>query len=84
MGIGGVRMYINVDFKLTEEIQELIKEETVKATVDYFTKNQEEIRRMVRDSVKGILKSQINEILQMNDYRIFLRDKIAKEIGLED
>lgn len=77
-------MYINIDFNLPKEMQELIKEETVKATVDYLTKNQEEICRMVRDSVKGIMKSQINEILQMNDYRIFLRDKIAKEIGLED
>lgn len=76
-------MYINVDFKLPEEMQKFIKEETVKATVDYLLNDKEEIRRMVRDSVKSILKSQINEILQMNDYRIFLRDKIAKEIGLE-
>ena len=83
MGIGGRIMYINIDFTLPENIQEQIKQAVIESASEQLVKNPEELRKMVRECVKGILMARINDILQTRDYRAFLRDKIAKEIGIE-
>ena len=76
-------MYINIDFRLNEELQEQIKQETIKQATEMLLQNPNELRSMIKECVKGQLKAIITEILQGKDYRNFLRDKIAKEIGVE-
>ena len=80
---GGRIMYINIDFRLNEELQEQIKQETIKQATEMLLQNPNELRSMIKECVKGQLKAIITEILQGKDYRNFLRDKIAKEIGVE-
>ena len=76
-------MYLSIDFKLPDNIQEQIKEETAKCVTEYLIKNPKELKDMVKDCVKGYLKSEINNILQSPDVRGFLREKIMEEIGME-
>lgn len=75
-------MYINIDLKLPEHIQEQIKEETIKTAVEQL-QNSQEFSNVIRSCVKGIIKANINEVLQGKDFREFLSEKIAKEIGMK-
>lgn len=75
-------MYFNIDFKLSENLQEQIRQETINNATEILLKDQTELNKIIRECVKGALRANITEILQCKDYRNFLRDKIAKEIGL--
>lgn len=78
-------MYINIDFTLPENIQEQIKQETIETATEILLKEDKtEMRRMIQECVRGALKANITELLQGKDFKNFLRDKIAEEIGLND
>lgn len=77
-------MYITIDFKLPENIQEQIKQETIATATEMLFKDKTEIKKVVQECVRGALKANITELLQGKEFKNFLRDKIAEEIGLND
>ena len=76
-------MYLSIDFKLPDTIQEQVKEETAKSITEYLITHPKELKDMVKDCVRGYLKAEINNILQSPDVRGFMRDKIMEEIGMK-
>ena len=77
-------MYINVDFKLSEEIEKQIEQTVKEECLNLFIKNPNELRSMVKTHVKGCIGSIINELLQTKDYKQFLKKQIEEQIGLNN
>lgn len=75
-------MYINVDFKLSDEIQKEIKDEAIKQAEEMLTRDKTELIRLIRECVKSVLKVNINDILQKDSFREFLKNKVLEEIGI--
>ena len=75
-------MYINIDLKLTEQIEQQIKEETIKTCCEQLM-NSKELAGTIKECVRGIIKANINDLLQGKDFKKFLTEKIKKEIGME-
>ena len=83
-GTGGRIMFlrVNLDFESiqTEELTNYVKTMLPDALNEALFQDKNYLNRVIKEAVKGQLRSCITEILQEKDYRDFLRDKIAKEI----
>ena len=79
-------MYLNFSFtpELTEEIEEYIKQQLPSIINEEVFQDENRLRSMIRDSVRGQLKSLISELLQGRDFREYLRDKIWEQIKTEE
>lgn len=75
-------MNLYIDLKLPDELLKKIEDEAVSQMKLAITGNDSEMVRIIKDCVKGAIRSRINEILDGKDYRVFLRDKIAAELGI--
>ena len=75
-------MNLYIDLKLPDELLKKIEDEAVSQMKLAITGNDSEMVRIIKDCVKGAIRSRINEILDGKDYRTFLRDKIAAELGI--
>ena len=75
-------MNLYIDLKLPDELLKKIEDEAVSQMKLAITGNDSEMIRIIKDCVKGAIRSRINEILDGKDYRTFLRDKIAVELGI--
>lgn len=73
-------MRVNVDLKLTEEQEKLVQEQVKKALSEVFYHSDNEIGVLIRQCVKGFIKSEINIILQTKDFRELLTERIKNEI----
>ena len=73
-------MHINVDLKLTEEQEQIVQERVKNALSEVFFHKDNEIGALIRQCVKGFIKSEINIILQTKDYKEFLTERIKEEI----
>ena len=75
--------YINVDFKLTPEMEKQVEEEVIKSFHEHILNNSVEFKKLVQSCILGIIRSKINEILQDKEYRKFMAAKIEEQLGLE-
>ena len=75
-------MHINVELKLGKESEEQIKEVVIAEANRLLIQDKSELQKLVKECVKKIISNEIANILQTKDYRTFLRNKIAKEIGI--
>ncbi len=73
-------MHINVDLKLTEEQENIVQEHVKNALSEVFFHKDNEIGALIRQCVKGFVRSEINIILQTKDFREFLTQMIQDEI----
>lgn len=73
-------MHINVDLKLTEEQEQMVQEHVKNALSEVFFHKDNEVGALIRQCVKGFVKSEINMILQSKDFREFLTQRITDEI----
>ena len=79
-------MYLNFSFtpELTEEIKDYVKKQMPSIINEEIFQDENKLRSMIRDSVRGQLKSLISELLQGRDFREYLRDKIWEQIKTEE
>lgn len=79
-------MHLNFSFtpELTEEIKEYVKQQMPSIINEEIFQDENKLRSMIRDSVRGQLKSLISELLQGRDFREYLRDKIWEQIKTEE
>ena len=79
-------MYLNFRFtpELTEEIKDYVKKQMPSIINEEIFQDENKLRSMIRDSVRGQLKSLISELLQGRDFREYLRDKIWEQIKTEE
>ena len=75
--------YINVDFKLTPEMEKQIEEEVIKSFHEHILNNSAEFKKLVQSCILGTIRGKINEILQDKEYRKFMTAKIEEQLGLE-
>lgn len=77
-------MNLNISYSLDElkEVDDIVKERLPEIIKEVLLKDENKLRNMIRDAVRGQLRSTITEILQHKDYRNFLKDKIEQEIGI--
>lgn len=73
-------MHMNIELKLTEEQEKLVQEQVKNALSEVFFHKDNEVGALIRQCVKGFIKSEINIILQTKDYRELLTEKIKNEI----
>ena len=77
-------MYISVNYS-TEELKildDIVKSRLPQILCEEILKDETKLRALIRESVRGQLRSTITEILQGKDYRNFLRDKIMEQLKL--
>ena len=77
---------INIDLEpvVTEELEAYVKAKLPEELNEALFQDKNYLNKVIKDAVKGQIRSVITEILQGKDYRNFLRDKIAKEIGIAE
>lgn len=79
-------MFISTSFRLEheEEIEKYIKEKLPELIKDEIFKDENKLNELIRQCVRGQLKSMITEILQGKDYKDFIRDKVMTEMGMKE
>lgn len=78
-------MYINTSFQLEnkEEIEKHIREKLPELIKDEIFRDENKLNELIRQCVRGQIKSTITEILQGKDYKDFIRDKVMTEMGMK-
>lgn len=72
---------INLEPEISGEIENLISGQMHDALVEALIQDKNYLNKVIRDCVKGQIKSHITEILQDKNYKNFLQDKISDELG---
>lgn len=78
-------MYINIDFKLPENIVSQVQEETQKTIEEILLKDdKKELKRLVQDCVKSQVKCSINELLQSQDFRRYIFNVLIEQLNMKE
>lgn len=75
-------MYFNIDIseKTKNRICEIVQEQIDELVL----KDDEFIKKLVKESISGAVKCRINEIVQSINFRNELRDRILKQLNLDN
>ena len=76
-------MYLDISDEAKTKLRQLI-DETVLNNVELILQDENLIGKLVQESLKGSIKAMICEILQTKDYRNILRDRIMKQLKLDE
>ena len=76
-----LKVNIDLEPEISGEIEKLIEGNIKDALVEALIQDKNYLNKVIRDCVKGQIKSHITEILQDKNYKDFLRDKISDELG---
>ena len=74
-------MYLNIDVKLTEEQLKQIEEQAKVQLDDIVLAGK--LDGVIKDTIKGVVRSIVNEEIQTKNYRRLIADRVEK-ILLED
>lgn len=77
-------MYLTVslDPQKTKELEQYIQDVLPEIINENLFKDQNKLKSMVNECVKGQIKATINDLMQGKDFRDYLRNKIMEEIGM--
>ena len=73
---------ISLDVEKTKELEQYIKAILPEIINENIFKDQNKLKSMINECVKGQIKATINDLMQGKDFRDYLRDKIMQEIGM--
>lgn len=78
-------MYISTSFQLEneEEIEKHIREKLPELIKDEIFRDENKLNELIKQCIRGQIKSTITEILQGKDYKDFIRDKVMAEMGMK-
>lgn len=74
-------MYLNIDIKLTEQQLKQIEEQAKVQLDDIVLAGK--LDGVIKDTIKGVVRSIVNEEIQTKNYRRLIADRVEK-ILLED
>lgn len=74
-------MYLNIDFKLSDEQVKQIEEQTKVTINDVILTGK--LDSAIKDVIKGVIRSIVNEEIQTKNYRRMIADRVEK-ILLDD
>ena len=74
--------YIDIQFKLTPEIEEQVRQEVINVFNEHILNNSSEFKKLVQSCILGTIRGKINEILQDKEYRKFMTAKIEEQLGI--
>ncbi len=69
-------MYLNIDFKLTDEQVKQIEEQTKIEVDDIILMGK--LDGVIKDTIKGVIRSVVNEEIQTKNYRRLIADRVEK------
>ena len=69
-------MYLNIDFKLTDEQVKRIEEQTKAEINDTILTGK--LDSCIKDTIKGVIRSVVNEEIQTKNYRRLISDRVEK------
>lgn len=77
-------MYLTVGLEpqKTKELEQYIQDVLPEIINENLFKDQNKLKSMVNECVKGQIKATINDLMQGKDFRDYLRNKIMEEIGM--
>lgn len=78
-----IRFNIDLEPYSTTELEKYIEAKLPEQLNEALFQDKTYLDKCIKDCVKGQIKSCICELLQGKNFRDFLRDKIAKEIGID-
>lgn len=70
------------DLELADETKDKINELINEEIENSFRENSDLVKKIVTESIKGSIKSRVNEILQSDKFRTHLRDEIMKQLNI--
>lgn len=78
-------MYLTVslDPQKTKELEQYIQDILPEIINENLFKDQNKLKSMVNECVRGQIKATINDLMQGKDFRDYLRNKIMEEIGMD-
>lgn len=79
-----VTINIEVEPKITYELEQYVKSELPHIINENLFEDRKELNRLIQECVKGQIKANINDLMQGKDFREFLRDRIAENIGMKE
>ena len=74
---------INLSVEQTKEIEKYIKAILPEIINENLFQDQNKLKSMINECVRGQIKATINDLMQGRDFRDYLRDKIMQEIGMK-
>lgn len=74
-------MYLNIDFKLSDEQVKQIEEQTKVTINDVILTGK--LDSAIKDVIKGVIRSIVNEEIQTKNYRRLIADRVER-ILIED
>lgn len=77
-----VTIGIEVEPHITYELEEYVKAELPHIINENLFADRKELNRLIQECVKGQIKANINDLMQGKDFRNYLRDRIAENIGM--
>lgn len=75
---------INITPEKTYELEQYIKAELPHIVNEILFEDRKELNKLIQECVKGQIKANINDLMQGKDFREFLRDRIAENIGMKE
>jgi len=75
-------MYFDLDIK--GEAKDKLEEVIAKQVIEYINQGGEPILELIREVLKGQVKTTINNILQQTEIRAIIRDKVMKQLNIEE
>lgn len=69
-------MYLSVDFKFTDEQIKYLEEQAKLQLDDAVLSGK--LEGVIKDTIKGVIRSVVNEEIQTKNYRRLIADKVEK------
>lgn len=75
-------MYIDLNIgTILDESQ--VKKLVTEIIVKKINGDSELIKEIITEAIKGSIKREVNNIVQSNEYRTFIRNKILEKLGIK-
>lgn len=77
------KIELNAD-DITQELKDYIRINLPHIINETLFESPSELNKLIEQAVYGIFKNEINSIVQCNDFRAIIRDRIFKQIKFDD
>lgn len=75
-------MYFDLDIK--GEAKDKLEEVIAKQVIEYINQGGEPILELIKEVLRGQVKTTINNILQQTEIRAIIRDRVMKQLNIEE
>ena len=71
-----ITVTLNLDLDCTKEIEWYVKSKLPELINEKLFENPQELNKLIKNAVDGQFRQVVNEILQSNDFRSYMKEKV--------